>query len=79
LLTVSRVPLAAKRWLWRRHHRVQDASDDRNVASLTDREREIIIEVAHGLGSSKKPGPRDRVQVVVYAYQTGLVRPRQGD
>jgi DNA-binding NarL/FixJ family response regulator len=63
---------------------------------LTDREREVMAEVAAGLSNDEiarrlfissatakthvsramiKLGARDRAQLVVYAYETGLVRP----
>jgi DNA-binding NarL/FixJ family response regulator len=66
------------------------------MAVLTDREREIVGLVAHGLTNDEiaaelvlssatarthvsramtKLGARDRAQLVVFAYQSGLVRP----
>jgi DNA-binding NarL/FixJ family response regulator len=77
--------------------RPPDAHAARGLETLTNREREVVAQVAHGLSNDEiaaamfispttakthvsramtKLGARDRAQLVVFAYQSGLVQPR---
>jgi DNA-binding NarL/FixJ family response regulator len=77
--------------------RPPDAVAAAGMETLTNREREVVSLVAHGLSNDEiaealvlspatakthvsramiKLGARDRAQLVVFAYQTGLVSPR---
>jgi len=77
--------------------RPPDATAAVGMETLTNREREVVALVAHGLSNDEiaetmvlspatakthvsramtKLGARDRAQLVVFAYQTGLVTPR---
>lgn len=77
--------------------RPPDAQTAGGLEVLTNREREVVAQVAHGLSNDEiaaamvispttakthvsramtKLGARDRAQLVVFAYQSGLVHPR---
>ena len=95
-------PSVTRRLLAAMAHRLPDpggrahSTTDVRLATLTDREREVLIKLANGMSNAEiaaelhlaeatvkthigrllnKLNLRDRVQAVVFAYQTGLVEP----
>jgi DNA-binding NarL/FixJ family response regulator len=89
-------PSATRRLLARLSTSLPDPADGAGLEDLTDRERQILTLMAHGMSNQEicgelflaeptvkthvghilaKLGARDRVQAVVIAYETGLVRP----
>ncbi|GIT79078.1 DNA-binding response regulator [Leifsonia sp. LS1] len=89
-------PGATRRLIARVADGLGPAPDLERLSALTDREREVLALVGHGLTNTEiaerlylspltakthvsriiaKLGARDRVHLVVLAYETGLVRP----
>jgi DNA-binding NarL/FixJ family response regulator len=90
-------PAVTRRLIGEFVSRPPDAVAAVGMETLTNREREVVAMVAHGLSNDEiadtmvlspttvkshvsrgmtKLGARDRAQLVVFAYQTGLVTPR---
>jgi DNA-binding NarL/FixJ family response regulator len=91
-------PTATRRLLEHVASTLPDApADDSRLAALSEREREILLEVARGRSNAEiaaalhiaeatvktylgrlraKLDVRDRVQLVIFAYDSGLVAPR---
>jgi len=93
-------PRATRRLVEEYATRAKPAERSPSLDLLTDREREVMAQVAAGLSNEQiaaalfispttakthvsramiKLGARDRAQLVVYAYETGLVRPGWAD
>jgi DNA-binding NarL/FixJ family response regulator len=89
-------PRATRRLVEEYASRAKPAERSPTLGLLTDREREVMVQVAAGLTNDEiaaalyispttakthvsrtmiKLGARDRAQLVVFAYETGLVRP----
>jgi DNA-binding NarL/FixJ family response regulator len=94
-------PSVTRRLLANYAHRLpvadrSESDEDKRLALLTSREREVLLQVAGSLSNAEiaqrlvlseatvkshvgrilaKLGLRDRVQIVVFAYETGLITP----
>jgi DNA-binding NarL/FixJ family response regulator len=89
-------PSATRRLLEQVADRLPGTTADPRLATLTEREHAVLLEVARGASNLEvgdtlfmaeatvkthvgrllaKLGARDRVQLVVFAYESGLVRP----
>ena len=97
-------PSVTRRLLSNYAHRLpaatpQEGEEDRGMALLTAREREVLLQVAASLSNAEiaerlvlseatvkshvgrilsKLELRDRVQIVVFAYESGLITPTRG-